>query len=99
VMRALGGGAEGRWRRGLQGSVWGRMARESAAMLKMLWAGQCGEVTAMCSRRAYTTAGAMWRGMNEDENVSNVRSSVSERQIFPEKGCCIMKTIRRMEFM
>ena len=46
VMRALGGGAEGRRRRGLQGSVWGRRARESAAMRKMLWAGQSGEVLA-----------------------------------------------------
>ena len=46
VMRALGGGAEGRWRRGLQGSAWGRRARESAAMRKMLWAGQSGEVLA-----------------------------------------------------
>ena len=93
VMRALGGGAEGRRRRGLQGSVWGRRARESAAMRKMRWAGQCGEVTAMCSRQAYTTAGAMWRGVGDDENVSNVRSSVSDRQNLSEKGGGMLKII------
>jgi hypothetical protein len=88
VMRALGGGAEGRRRRGLQGSVWERRARddrESTAMRKMLWAGQCEGVTAMCSRCAYIAAGTMWRGLRgvgDDENLSNVRlgSSVSERQ-------------------
>ncbi len=72
VMRALGGGAEGRGRQGLQGSVWGRRARGSAAMRKMLWAGQCGGVTVMCSRHEYIAAGAMWRGVGEDENLSSV---------------------------
>ena len=46
-IKHLRNGAEGHRRRGLQGSVWGRRARESAAMRKMLWSGQCEEVTTM----------------------------------------------------
>jgi hypothetical protein len=38
-------------------------------------------------------------GVGDDENLSNVRSSFSERQNLSEKGCCMMKIIQRMEFM
>jgi hypothetical protein len=63
VMRALGGGAESRRQRGLQGSVGdGGGAGESAAMRTIRRAGQCGGVTAICARRAYTAASAMWSG-------------------------------------
>jgi hypothetical protein len=35
----------------------------------------------------------MWRGVGDDENASNVRSSVSDRQNLSEKGGCMMKII------
>jgi hypothetical protein len=35
----------------------------------------------------------MWRGVGDDENVSNVRSSVSDRQNLSEKGGGMLKII------
>jgi hypothetical protein len=72
VLRALGGGAEGRRRRALQGSVQGRRARESAAMRSAMWRGVGGDQSLwnMCDQ-AFRKDKSFQKRMLHDENYSN----------------------------
>jgi hypothetical protein len=62
VMRALGGGAESRRQPGLQGSVGDGGGEGISGDADDTAGGAVRGVTAMCARRAYIAAGAIWSG-------------------------------------
>ncbi len=95
-MRALGGGVEGRRRRGLQGSVWGAVGQGINDHAEDVVGG------AVRGSDRHVLASRIHCGGRDVEGGGcrlNVRSSVCFQQNRSEKGGCIMKLIQRMEFM